>query len=107
MPLNEWGLQVGLEPAQRGRPPAAPAPDQYSLGSKIVLLVKYSAISGSGKSAYSIALLKTALPFPSSQVSVAVWSSFSFHSWNSSPATLLAPRCREARGAGRGEAGPA
>jgi hypothetical protein len=35
---------------------AAPASDQYSLGSKITLLVKYSVISGSKKSVYSIAL---------------------------------------------------
>jgi hypothetical protein len=40
----------------------------------MVLLMKYSVISASGKSVYSIFLVNTAPPLPSSQVSVAVWS---------------------------------
>ena len=53
--LGRASVQLQIGNGKRGRPPAAPASDQYSLGSKMVLLVKYSAISGNGKSVYSIA----------------------------------------------------
>jgi hypothetical protein len=43
-----------------------------SEGSIITLFSKYSEISGSGKSVYSISFVKTMLPLPSSQVSAAV-----------------------------------
>ena len=59
------------------RPPGGglfPASGQYSLGSKMVLFMKYRVISASGKSVYSMALVNTTPPLPSSQVSVAVWS---------------------------------
>jgi hypothetical protein len=72
-----------LDQHKKGPPDGGPlpCPGQYSLGSKMVLLAKYSAISGSGKSVYSIAFVKTMWSLPSSHVSVAVWSGLtvSFH----------------------------
>jgi hypothetical protein len=64
-------------PKGKGRPKAAcPSSRQYSLGNSMVLLMKYRVISASGKSVYSIALVNTMPPSPSSQMSVAVWSGF-------------------------------
>src|ERR1700730_17790741 len=78
---------------RRGPPGGGLFPDagQYSLGSKMVLFMKYRVNSASGKSVYSMALVNTTPPFPSSQVSVAVQSAFtvSFQSWNSSAARSL------------------
>jgi len=43
---------------------------------ELVLFMKYSVISSSGKSVYSMALVNTTPPLPSSQVSMVVWSGF-------------------------------
>lgn len=60
-------IQAREDPRQRGF-----SAGQYSLGKWITLLAKYSVISSSGKSVFSISLVNTTLPLPSSHVSVAV-----------------------------------
>src|ERR1019366_4671432 len=65
-----WGEE---NPRQRGRQRGLGA-GQYSLGKWITLLAKYRVISSSGKSVYSISLMNTMLPLPSSHESVAVRS---------------------------------
>jgi hypothetical protein len=54
-------IALTISARQRGRPPGALRLDQYSLGSKITPLVKYSTISDSGKSVISISFEKTIL----------------------------------------------
>ena len=66
-------LPASKNPRQRGRQRGLNA-GQYSLGKWITLFAKYSVISSSGKSVYSISLVNTMLPLPSSHVSVAVRS---------------------------------
>jgi hypothetical protein len=74
---------IGIEenPRQRGRQRGLRSAGQYSLGKWMTLLAKYSVISSSGKSVYSIFLVNTILSLPSSHVSVALRSgcTVSFH----------------------------
>ena len=54
-----WGSKSGLERRPAGRVGVAESRGQYSLGKWMMLLAKWSAMASSGKSVYSISLLKT------------------------------------------------